>query len=265
MSDEPFVAKFAYDTQAHFEVGLACAELLAAHGFRTAEPVRTKAGQLTVTVPGPPGHHHPLALMRHVPGAPLSRAAPSAAATIGQTHGAMQRILSEHGHRLGLAKPATPHYVAYLEERSTPVADEDWLRPALERVVTRVRAIEVTQMIWSVGVFDGPELLVDDDGAVGLIDFGNVAWQPAVFSLASQVALAERAAGGDAARQLVAAWIGEMPLPDGDLAALETYVLVCIAIYAKFAAYKLRHGIDRGASADESRRSLDSYRRVLDT
>jgi hypothetical protein len=61
------------------------------------------------------------------------------------------------------------------------------------------------------------------------------------------------------------AWTSEMPIPEDDLAALDTYVSVCIAIYAKFAAYRVRRGIDRGGSAEESRGSLDNYRSLLDT
>src|SRR5205809_4379446 len=63
-----FVAKYTYDSQAGVERGLRGAEILAAHGFPGAAPLRTSAGALTVPVFAAHGRAQPLALLHLVPG-----------------------------------------------------------------------------------------------------------------------------------------------------------------------------------------------------
>lgn len=259
-SSQQWVAKLAYDHRENVEAGMAFAELLAVHGLRTASPRRTADGDLTVMVDTVPGQMHPLALLQFVAGEKVKRDHPRAPEIAGKAHGSLQAISARH-----LTAPAANDgHLTYLVQHSAPLVDDGWLIPTLAELAEEVSALEASiDPRWLTDVFDGPELLIDDQGVVGLVDFGVVRPQPQPFAIANQI-LAVGAQPGDArAARLIAAWLTQIDIDDAALLLVEPYWRVCVATYAKYAAYTLATGNEHVRSLDRTRATLDWYRQQL--
>ena len=117
-----YVAKFAYDSRPAVETGLRAAELVELHSeLSTGGPLLTSRREMTQMVEGPPGKHHPLALLRFVPGRPLHWRSPPAPHIVGQVLGTVHHVLSQRGFDAGRhnslfaylnnADPAEPEHV----------------------------------------------------------------------------------------------------------------------------------------------------------
>jgi Ser/Thr protein kinase RdoA (MazF antagonist) len=257
-----WVAKFTYAERSEVELGLLAAEAAAAAGLRAAAPLRATDGSLSVMVEGPPGLWHPLSVMDYVPGEPLDRHSSDAPEIVGKTVGALHRALVARVARL-VPDTAAFGYLAYLEGGVDPTAPP-WLPVAVAQVVRETRAYETThEVTYGLGVFDGPEILIDQDGTVGLVDFGVTQWQPVALDLAAHAVWLN--ADGDDPRlgQLLDAYQRVCPLALSDVAAVPVYRQVALAIYATFAAYKLATGMDRGHDIVSTRSGLEGLRQQL--
>lgn len=242
---ERWVAKYAYMSRRDFEPGLLAAGVVAAGGLRAATPKTTPAGELATMVEWPDGHDHSLALLEWVPGRHLEPTSPVAAATVGETLGRVQTLLLDAGPaRLGLS--GDRDHLAYLRRADQDLGRRHWLHQRIAELVAAVDELtDAGQLTWGPGVWDGPEIVEDRDGILGLLDFGNVDWQPVAHAVAygtTQVSPPGRE-NPEAVAAFLAAFTRECRLATADVAAVETFRKVTIAVYAKFMA--TRHAAGR--------------------
>lgn len=237
-SGQPLVAKYAYTLRSEFEPGLLAAEVVAAAGMRAATPERTTTREILAMVEWPDGHHHPLALLDWVRGSHLEATSLSGAATVGETLGRVQTLLLAAGSaRLALADDRD--YLAYLRTVGKDLGQHNWIHGRIAELVAAVDELTTAgQLTSGAGVWDGPEIVEDDEGRLGLLDFGNVDRQPLVHAAAygtTQVSPPGRE-NPAAVETFLAAFTQACPLTPEDLAAVDAFRKITIAIYAKFMA-----------------------------
>lgn len=211
----------------------------------------------------PPGHQHPLALLRFVPGRPLDLSAPDAQSLVGGLLGRVHRILHDAGAIPGCQDPL----FAYLAMDAPEVfAHHPWLRPLLSRAVNAVRAFEAaTPATYGVIYGDGLQVLRNEEtGQVGLIDWGAVGWGPLLFDVALAVE-GFRGAGATQTEELVASYLAEAPIAPREVRGLERYVALLWARQARYFAWRLVHDVIRGdPRADNNAQTLAEMRRKLE-
>jgi Ser/Thr protein kinase RdoA (MazF antagonist) len=230
----PLVAKYAYVDQQGFEVGLRAAEVAESAGLRSAAPVRTQHDELTVMVEWPDGVKHPLGLLEFVPGGEFNARQPRAAEALGDTLGRLQAALAK-----GLPLPERDDpfdYFAYLQMEHD-LSDFVGLQDGIDNVVTEIRDLHhAGELTIAPCVWDGPEALVDADGVIGLYDFGFVMNMPVLHGLANRTMVFD--SQPDRARFLPR-WLQQFPLGESELAHLDVFRRLSVAIYAKFRACHL--------------------------
>jgi homoserine kinase type II len=225
-----------------FEAGLCAAERVDATGVGAGAPVRCADGALTVaTADGA------LALLRLVPGRPLSAADPLDRQWWGGTLGAVHRTLRRFAH------PALARFDAAGVPREGPhLALEPWLWPALLDTTALVRRIMVMdQLTYGVlhGAPDAAHFRLDPDtGAVGLVAWAAAGTGPLVCDLAAAVLVA----GGPArAEGLVDAYVRASVVPADECeAALPA--LLCLHAALAAAAVAERIYDDGGTPRDHA-------------
>lgn len=242
---QPLVAKYAYMYRDDFEPGLLAAEVVAAAGLRAAAPRRTSAGEALVMVEWPDGVEHPLALLAYMDGDRLDPTTPSAAARVGSTLGRVQAILLHAGAKQ-LALSGQRDYLAYLRATTQDLGAHQWLHEHIAELVAEVDDLTSTgRLTCGPGVWDGPEIVVDDQGEAGLLDFGVVDWHPIAHPLAygtTQVSPPDRENAG-LVETFLSAFVEECPLSEVDIEAIPLFRRVTLAIYAKFMAARRASGL----------------------
>jgi Ser/Thr protein kinase RdoA (MazF antagonist) len=174
---ERFVAKLAWDTIA-FLAGLEIAEYLESSGLRTGGPIRTRAGDLGVSV-GP----QQLALLRFVEGRPVDTSCASGLRVWGETMG--------QAHSLLLTISRVPSGLrrwpwAWLDPAAEHLVHQDWVRSALMQTLAEVPDLEVTrQFTYGVLHGDGAPVRVAANGEPSVIDWGAAMWGPLLYDVAS--------------------------------------------------------------------------------
>lgn len=168
-----YVAKFAYDSQAYFETGLAIAEHVeTTTGLTTGRPIRDGAGNLTVMLPSVPGEKHPLALLTYVAGE-HTRLRPDAAAA----------LLAVVRSGLRDTDPAAAHNpIGYLTDDSIDIAHAARIRPVLHKAAEDVLAC--SELTWGTCYGDEPEPIHTSGGALALVDWGAVLHAPLLWDVA---------------------------------------------------------------------------------
>ena len=257
--DERWVAKYAYQDAAYVDAGLAASELLDVEPWDVARPVRTLDGERYRLVPWPEGHDHPLALLTWVDGRVPAIDEPGAverkATVCGRVHA---QLLDLDPDRVGVPVPAPDRPVDPLP--SWDLGPHQWLDDALTELLEETVAWCPTVRS-CVGVWDGPDIRVRDDGGVGLIDFGHTSWQPLVNVVANRSLNGEDQGASTLARFL-AALAQELSLTEPELEALESFRRCNAAGYARWAAMRMQeHGDEAlGAWLDSLVRYLRSDR-----
>jgi Ser/Thr protein kinase RdoA (MazF antagonist) len=231
---ETFVAKFAYDERAYFEAGLRVSELV--DGFPVATPVRASDGAWTTMLEWPAGLLHPLALLRFVPGDPIEHDRPDAPELLGSVCGAVHsQLLTLDPSSVGVAVPdeAVGDVI-----NDWDVGDElRWLDGLAVEVVARARSLVAGGGLrLSVGVWDGPDVRVREDGSVGLIDFGHTFWGPLVHFVANRSLIAAYDDAAKLERFFGAVERSGLRLTTEELAALPVFRSINAVIYARWAA-----------------------------
>ena len=237
-SGRRWLAKYAYMDRHDFEPGLLAAEVVSAGAMRAATPNRTSSGQLVAMVEWPDGVAHPLALLTWIAGQPLDPTTPAAAPAIGRTLGRVQTLLLDAGReRLGLSTERD--YLGYLRSTTQDLGDHDWLHARNAALVGEVDELAATgTLTCGPGVWDGPEIVVDRDGAFGLIDFGNVDWHPVAHVAAYGTTQVSPPGCDDPplVETFLSAFTQECRLTAADVEAIPIFRNVTLAIYAKFMA-----------------------------
>jgi Ser/Thr protein kinase RdoA (MazF antagonist) len=208
----------------------------------------------------PPGHHHPLAVMDFVPGRPLRVTSPEAPAILGKVCGMVQARLAQVGpNELGL-EDRGEEWLDYLISTEQDLGDFAWLHEVNATLAARASGAAAS-LRRSCGVWDGPDVLMET-GTPGLVDFGHVAYQPTINFVANR--LVACALGGEQRRaRFLVAFSRELTLPKQDLEWLPLFELVNVAIYAKFAAWRLQNKPDGGIPPDQARQSVERMARYL--
>jgi Ser/Thr protein kinase RdoA (MazF antagonist) len=264
LEGQRFVAKYAYVHRRDFEPGLRAAEVASEAGMRVAKPVRTATGDLTASVEWPTGTDHPLAVMDYVAGSPLDRRVHSSAAVVGSTLGRVQRRLFEVGaERLGLHSPRD--YLAYLRSTDQDLGEQSWLHDYNAELVVEIDELTAAaRLTVGPGVWDGPEVVVDNDQdpSLGLIDFGSVDVHPVAHVLAYGTTQVSPPGREDESRvqAFLDAFTSACPVSPQDLEATPAFRRVTLAIYAKFmSSQRVRRRLDH-ALDDPLDRTLRALR-----
>lgn len=211
----------------------------------------------------PPGHQHPLALLRYIPGDPLDLTAPDAQRLVGNLLGRVHRLLRDDADIDGLVDTVLPYLT---EEQPMVFARYPWLCPLLLRAVAGVRAFEDTTPVTYGGIFgDALEVIYDEQiSRVGVIDWGAASKGPLLFDLALVVAQFHRA-GSEETEALVASYAAEAPVTVAEIGGLDRYIALLWARQAKYFAWRLVHRVTRGEPESAVvEQTLSTYRWKLE-
>lgn len=235
MDGERLVAKAVpAGAREHFEAGLAAAATLDDRGIPAGAPVRAVDGALTVALGGG-SRSEAIAVLRYVPGRPLTRADQVDQQRWGSTLGATHRALAGFSHpgltRFHGVRPDAAH-----------LSIEPWVRPAVEAAVDALDRLRATGVL-TYGVlhgdpYHGAFLLDAPTGRTGLIDWGSAGSGPLMYDVASAVMYA---GGPAAATDLLDAYLAAGPVRRDELAAtLPTMLRFRWAVQADYFAHRLR-------------------------
>lgn len=250
-----FVAKYAYDDRDHFENGLRAAEVALQAGLHSAAPLRTSDGDMTVMLEWPSGHWHPLTLLHWVEGKPFREETAGAVKEFARIHGTLQAALAR---QIPVAPGADLFsYLDYLEGSPQPLGD------VVRHVAAEARRFqETTPMTIANAVWDGPEVMVDEHGRCGLIDFGFCRALPVVHAMANR-SLHFGLQENDRTRTFVDLYVTHFPLTDAELRGVPLFRKVSIAIYCKYQAGRLVSGGLDSAKRQQVQGYLDRHMSLL--
>jgi homoserine kinase type II len=230
------------------EAGLAAAEHLRGWGIAAGTPVRTLGGALTAAAPG-----GALAVLRRIPGRPLTGGDPLDQQWWGDRLGSVHRALQQFHHPglrpWNLLDPDAPHLDA-----------EPWLRPAVADAVTATTRLTVTDRL-TYGVLHGDpspgEFVMDaDTGRTGLLDCGASGTGPLVYDVAAAVAYA---GGVDESAELLDGYLAAGPVHRDELdAALPVLLRFRWAVQADWSARRLGSRPGAAAALRTARVALES-------
>lgn len=252
-----YVARLAYAAPEVVLLGLEAARRLSEAGIRAAAPTPTAAGAPYVLMAWPPGDEHPLSLLRFVPGVPLEAARVDVPVVLGEWLGRAHAALEGRG--TGRLK-----HLEFLQEDSD-VVQADAVRPSVRAAVDEVRPV-LERGLTAGTTLGEPEVLVDDEGTPGFIDFGMVAEGPFLFDVA-RICIGIRYGiehPSEEADRFLAAYRRTAPIDEGELVHLGAFMALQWAIQAKFMAGRLARGSNLGSSAESDRQGLEVALRKLE-
>jgi Ser/Thr protein kinase RdoA (MazF antagonist) len=229
-----WVAKFVYDHRRYVEGGLAVSEVIDVGEWAVARPHRTAAGDLTVMVEWPPPAAHPLALLSWVPGRSLPDdwdGWPELAGTVcGRVHASLLTL-----DPASVGVEATGDGVPRLAN-GWDVGELTWLDDVALELPGRARAAIGRGGIRTiVGIWDGPDLRVEGERGIGLLDFGHCSWQPLVHVVANRGLIAAYE-DENRLQRFLSALGAHLTLTEAELDALRLFRLVNATIYARYMA-----------------------------
>jgi Ser/Thr protein kinase RdoA (MazF antagonist) len=239
---ERFVAKYAYQSQEGFEVGLYAAELAEQYGITSGAPLRTKEGALSLPVEGLHGQNEPLAILRFVAGEPLQVSEPDAASLYGHLLGRMQRILLD-----GFGERYIANLLDFILEDDQAVADQPGLARLIHETVTTIRHFELYHLV-TYGVIWGDRMEImreKETRQVGVIDWGTIEYGPLLFDVAL-AALWLFPEGSPAYEEFLSAYLAEAPISESELEGLNYYKALLWARQARFFAYRVAANVMLG-------------------
>lgn len=234
LGDDRSVAKLAYQSRSEFEPGLIVSRHLRGKGMVVAAPRSPSGGGLLVMVEWPEGHWHPMAVLDFVPGSPLDLGSPAAPQVLGDVCGSLHQMLSDLRLQSSAAWPGD--YLGYLRRTTEDLGDFAWLHDLNAEIAAAAMTNHHQEEIrWTTNVWDGPDVLIDSQDGVGLVDFGNVGWHPFVHVVANRSLLIDDAERSQA--RFLGSVEQRVELHRDERALLPLFRLVNVAIYAKYAAW----------------------------
>lgn len=247
--DRALVAKLTYASGDQVDRCLHAAQVVAAAGLRTSSPVLTSTGARAVLVEAVAGQLHPFSLMEFVPGTPLQARTVPEARLLGDLTGRIHAAL--------LNAPIVPaeerqsdSFLSYVAKPFDVPSEVAWLPPLIDRIVQRV-SDALPHLSYGIALWEGPEVLIDDDGTAGLIDWGLVEWRPLAAHVANQIRRLGMSAGRPEREAFLAGYNDYASLREPDLAMLPLLSALCLAVYVKFAV-----GRASGANVRDADRAL---------
>jgi len=226
-------------SRSDFEPGLLAADVVAERGLRTARPVRTIEGDLVVMVEWPQGTEHPLALLEYVGGTPIDPTTAAGAEVAGRVLGRVQAALTNVPRR-ELALDAPRDYLHFLRSAHQDLGDCSWLHSYNADLVAEIERLTADGLELVPGLWDGPEVVVDEASDIGLIDFGNVDLHPIAHVLGYGITQVSPPGRTNAQREstFLEAFTSECKVPEAEMAVIGPFRKVTLATYAKFIAMR---------------------------
>jgi Ser/Thr protein kinase RdoA (MazF antagonist) len=229
-----WVAKYTYDHRRYVEGGLAVSEVIDVGPWPLARPLRTTGGELTTMVEWPLRTEHPLAMLSWVPGRSLDDdwvGWPELLGSVcGRVHASLLRL-----DPAAVGVDATGDGVPELAN-GWDVGPLTWLNDLADELPRRARAaVKDGGLRMVVGVWDGPDIRVEGEHGIGLIDFGHTSWQPLVHVVANRSLIA---AYQDEVRltRFLASLATHLTLTDAERTALPLFRVLNATIYARYMA-----------------------------
>ena len=241
---------------ARFAAGLAVARVVEGTGVATGAAVPTVDGDAVVAVDG-----GALALLRWVPGEPLTGAAPVEQRIIGGTLGHVHRALRE------VSLPGVDRF-HWLDPAAAHLGVREWVRPAVAAAVRAYEGLRPAGLTWGLLHSDpAPEAfrLDRETGRCGLIDWGVGLAGPLLYDLASALMYVGGPKRGAALRD---AYLAEGVLDRAELdRGLPVLLRLRWAVQADYFAQRIvaddRTGV--AGPADNERGLADARRRLTGT
>jgi Ser/Thr protein kinase RdoA (MazF antagonist) len=194
-----------------------------------------------------------------VPGQPLELG-PAAAPRLGELTGRIHAALAASD----VVPVADRDRTAYMEYLLTPQVfppEVAWLEPVTRVLAHRLMELDA-ELTFGPSLWEGPEVLVDEDGTPGLVDWGLVEWRPLVFHVANQLrSIDADDPSSPAAEAFLAAYRRHASVAEAELRHVPLFSLAALAIYAKFEARCLRDADPEEAQSLHTR--IESARPAL--
>jgi homoserine kinase type II len=250
---ERYVAKRVGGERASFEAGLRIAELLEERGFPAGGPVRTLSGELTVPCDG-----EWLALLRFVPGDPVTPETRDGLETWGQVMGRVHSLLADVPPPDGLAGGGgggvdldAPHF-----------AVAAWVRPAVVAVTDEVGRI--TGLTHGIVHNDGCEPRRDaTTGEISVIDWNAAGYGPLVGDVgAARYDFQSAGRPAEEFAPFLDAYRAEAPVDPSELAHVAAFVRLRAAMSGWYFAWRIHEGYVAGADDAWNRAGLEHARRM---
>jgi Ser/Thr protein kinase RdoA (MazF antagonist) len=248
-----FVAKLVDDLDAPALVsGLRIAEFLAARGLPCGAPVRTRDGQLTISL-----QQGALALLRHEPGTPPDLSVPS------QVRRAGQMLARAHNALRDFPAESDPRYIwpwQWVNQCLDTIAMSEHVNAAARRIWPEIiRTVAEHQLSISIIHADpGPDAFLlggtgdpDDghgDARDALIDWTTTLRGPMLYDLAC-FAVMTRHSAPQAARSFTEGYAAELPEIRPQLVYLDCLVKARWLANAIYFASRIERGIERGSTS----------------
>jgi Ser/Thr protein kinase RdoA (MazF antagonist) len=234
--------------------GLRVAAHVEASGVPAGSPEPTREGTHVVAADG-----QVLALLRFVPGSPLTGDDPGEQRTIGVTLATAHRALAE----LTMAGAERFHWI---DPGASHLGIRDWLRPAIADTLAGYDRIPPSALTWRLLHTDpAPEAfrLDPETGRCGVIDWGTAMLGPLLYDLASAVMYV---GGPHRGRRLIGGYLSEAVLSSAEVErALLAMLRFRWTVQADYFARRITGNDLTGiATYEDNERGLEDARRALD-
>ena len=245
-----WVAKLTYDAPEVVEWGLRAASIAAAAGVNASVARPTLDGALVDLVAWPPGHSHPLAMLRYLPG----RAWRWTASDTGRYQAG---VVLARLHRAWSAEQFTPprQLLAYLADPRSDMLEAVRVRDAIDRALKLVDGSE------SVIYGDGLQLR-RTRGLVGVLDWGTVSTAWRLFDIAIQLELDVDEVAETLAHPFIRGYLVIDPSVADEIGHLSAHRALVAAWRARYHAWAGLHQSSHHHVV-EAERSLRAAERIL--
>jgi Ser/Thr protein kinase RdoA (MazF antagonist) len=247
-----YVAKRVGGARSVFEAGLRVAEQLEERGFRAGGPIRTLTGELTV-----PSEGEWLALLRYVPGNPVPLDTRMGLETWGLVMGRVHSLLAD------IPRPANLPHADAVDLEAPHLSVAPWLRSAVAAATKETNSL--TGLTLGIIHNDGCEPRRDDaTGELAVIDWNAAGYGPFV----SDVGTARwqfQSYGNRPSEEFgpfLDAYLREAPISPSELAHVDAFVRLRVAMSGWYFAWRIHEGYTTGADDDWNRAGLEQAQRL---
>lgn len=240
-------------TNPHFASALEVAEIVDDAGIPAGRPLRTADGRSCIAV-----EEHMLALLRFVPGRPLTADTPRARRMLGSTLARVHRAL--RGRR-----PTSVEHFHWLDPEAAHLDIEPWVRQGVREAIAAYDGLPPRSLTWGLLHTDpAPEAFRFDarTATCGLIDWDTAIEGPLLYDLASAVMYV---GGLRRATELNDAYLAERVIDPSEIPrALVPMLRLRWAVQADYFARRIAaHDFTGIGGHEENVKGLEDARRAL--